>query len=124
MPSNSETESFHGSDLEELNSMDIVMEEDNSSDDNLGVGDYALVKFSSGKNAKYYVGKIIDCKDNEFTAKYLRKNSKGTFSWPQVDDVSIITRPDIEKKLPKPSISLCGVLKFNIDCKIPMSNIY
>nr|XP_049693406.1 uncharacterized protein LOC126053967 [Helicoverpa armigera] len=120
VPSNSDTASFHGSDLEEITSLDNLMEEN----DNPAIGDYALVKFLSGKNAKYYVGKIIDYKDNEFIAKYLRKNSKGFFSWPLVDDVSTITRLDIEKKLPKPLVGRRGELKFNIDCKIPMSNIY
>lgn len=100
------------------------MEEDKSSNDKLEVEDYVLVKFLSGKNSKYYVGKIIECVDNELTIKYLRKNQKGSFSWPPVDDISVITRLDIEKKLPKPIIGRRGELKFIIDCKIPMCNIY
>lgn len=76
IPSNSDTESFHESDLEEDNLMDIVTEEDKSSNDKIEVGDYVLVKFLSGKNSKYYVGKIIDCINNELTTKYLRKNQK------------------------------------------------
>ncbi|CAG5011563.1 unnamed protein product [Parnassius apollo] len=103
VPSNSDTESFHGSDLN-------LTEEDNYTDDKIGIGDYVLVKFLSGKNAKYYVGKIIDCNNNEFT--------------PLVEDISVITRLDIQKKLPKPIVGRRGELKFSIDCKIPMSNIY
>ncbi|CAK1601538.1 unnamed protein product [Parnassius mnemosyne] len=92
-----------------------------------GVDKYVLVKFSTSKLAKYYIGLVIKYNDLErvYTIKYLRKNSKGTFYWPLVDDVSEITLLDVEKTLPNPQVGRRGTLKFDLDnLGVLLSNIY
>lgn len=79
-----------------------------------------LVKFPTKRNIFHYVGQVIGVAEyGEFEVKFLR-HSNNRFHFPLVDDVSIISRDDIESKLPKP-ISMAGTsrlasfLNFNVN---------
>ncbi|CAG4958392.1 unnamed protein product [Parnassius apollo] len=123
LPSLSDTETYIDEMYEELE-QNIDKENDMYE---IGIDKYVLVKFSTSKLAKYYIGLVIKYNDLErvYTIKYLRKNSKGTFYWPLVDDVSEITLLDVEKTLPNPQVGRRGTLKFDLDnLGVPLSNIY
>lgn len=72
---------------------------------NLQINDFVLVKFTTKKTEKYFVGTIQEIIDSdEFKIKFLRR--KGTtwkFYFPQDEDVSDVIRDDIIVKLPPPS---------------------
>lgn len=123
LPSNSDTETY----LEEI---DEEMEQDTEKENNdceISVDRYVLVKFATPKLVKYYIGLVTKYNDLErvYTIKYLRKNSKGTFYWPAVDDISEITLLDVEKTLPNPQVGRRGKLKFDLDSlSVALSKIY
>lgn len=118
---NSDTETY----IEE--SEQDIEEKENNDSESIDVDRYVLVKFATSKLMKYYIGLVIKYSDSErlYTIKYLRKNLKGTFYWPTVDDISEVTLLDIEKTLPNPQVGRRGKLKFNLDnFGIVLSNIY
>lgn len=120
LSSNSDTETY----LEEINE-EIDFEKENS-DCEIGIDKYVLVKFSTTKLVKYYIGLVTDynSSDRVYTIKYLRKNLKGTFYWPAVDDTSVITLLDVEKTLPRPQVGRRGELRFDLDdLGVALSNI-
>lgn len=77
------------------------------------VGSYALIRFSTKKTVKYYIGKIVDQNDDGFEVKFLRKTKANKFCWPHVDDVAMVEENDIERILPNPQIDHWGKLSFN-----------
>jgi len=121
LPSNSDTETC----LDEVND-EIDFEKENN-DCEVGIDRYVLVKFTSSKLVKYYIGLVTDYNDLErvYTVKDLRKNLKGTFYWPAVDDFSEVTLLDIEHTLSHPQVGRRGELKFHLDdLDVALSNIY
>jgi len=81
--------------------------------------DWVLVKFSKNKSIYYYVGQVIDNKE-DCTVKFLRKlKSKKKdcikFVWPTIDDVGMVLEPDIMVILPEPSKGRRGKLLFPVD---------
>lgn len=117
LETSSETETFNCDSL-------IPTEEEVPTNDDIAIEKYVLVKFLGGKNAKYYAGKVIDIINNQYTVKYSRKNSNGSFSWLLVDDIFSINVLDIEKVLPKLQVGRRGELRFIKDLKICTSKIY
>jgi len=81
--------------------------------------DWVLVKFSKNKSIYYYVGQVIDNKE-DCIVKFLRKlKSKKEdcikFVWPTIDDVGMVLETDIMVILPEPSKGRRGELLFPVD---------
>ncbi|XP_044765600.1 uncharacterized protein LOC123321876 [Coccinella septempunctata] len=90
-------------------------------DDQILLDDFVLVRFPTKKNVFHCVGQVIELSDEygEYVVKFLR-HSKGYFKFPPAEDISAISRADIESKLPKPTATaatprLASFLKFNIN---------
>ena len=68
---------------------------------NIAVGSWILVKYSTKKTLRYYVGQILEERDEMIKVKFLRR--KGNyFIWPTVEDISSITEDDVVRVLPAP----------------------
>lgn len=77
------------------------------------------VKFPTKRNVFHYVGQVIGLAEyGEFEVKFLRHSTNG-FNFPSADDISTVSRNDIEYKLHQPisvtgTSRLAGFLKFNV----------
>lgn len=68
------------------------------------VGDHVLVVFPTKKTRLHYVGVIEEIDDCEYTINFMRLTKiRNTFCYPDVKDVSTVSRCDIITKLPTPS---------------------
>jgi hypothetical protein len=75
------------------------------------VNDYIWVKFTENK---LYAGKVIKLYGNwEFEVKFLRHQSRSTFVWPSLQDVSDIEFPQIVRILSRPMEGRRGELTFS-----------
>lgn len=100
----------------EVNSGELSHQDPNTSDLCVGVSqekfelnDFVLVKFTSKKAKKYFIGQIEGKEDSEFQITFLRKKSDSRiFFFPQPSDICLVSASDIVMKLPKPSLGLPG----------------
>lgn len=82
---------------------------------------FVLVRFTTKKTIKYYVGEIKEVlPDNEFIISFLRRYKENKFVFPNVEDVSTVHINDIELHLPHPlnnggTLRTAKCLSFNID---------
>lgn len=104
-------ESFSSGSSSEWNEFEDESEKEVDVDDvicldrSFQIGDYVLVKFPMKKTSVHYVGKIEEMENNNFTINFMRLTKfKNTFCYPDIKDVSWITRNDIITKLPTPTI--------------------
>ncbi|KAL0830078.1 hypothetical protein ABMA28_003535 [Loxostege sticticalis] len=85
--------------------------------------DWVLVKFSTKKSVKHYIGQIIDIKDDIPIIKYVRKTQTRQqgllFVFPNVDDICELKHvEDIVSILPTPTFTRRGQISFSINfCK-------
>lgn len=71
----------------------------------INVNSFVLVKFTTKKTIKYYVGKVIRLLDDgEYEIRFLRRHGK-QFVFPDVEDVSSVLLEDIELHLPDPYLA-------------------
>lgn len=71
-------------------------------------GDYVLVTFNAGRELKYYVGKIIQEKDedDDLQISYMRKvvdSKPPSFVLPNIPDLNSVHINDVCAVLPKPT---------------------
>lgn len=79
------------------------------------VNSWVLVKLEGKKTIKRYVGQILECLSPiSYQIKFLRHKANGTFFWPVVNDISIVTMAEIEAILKDPSKGRRGTLNFDI----------
>lgn len=72
-------------------------------DVNLKNSDYVLVKFNQKPQDVFYVGIIQKTmSQNDFDISFMRKASANRFTFPLIEDVSMVTREDITALLPPP----------------------
>ncbi|GAB6021636.1 Nucleoporin nup93 [Chamberlinius hualienensis] len=69
--------------------------------------DFVLVKFANKRLKFYYVGKVVENRndDLEYGVSFLRKVTTNTFYLPIVPDVSAVKEDDVKLILPKPYFS-------------------
>lgn len=69
--------------------------------------DFVLMKFPivGGDGSVYYVAKVLNCFDQEVEVSCLRKSvkSENKFYFPQVLDISVASKSQIEFILPEPT---------------------
>ncbi|CAG5001421.1 unnamed protein product [Parnassius apollo] len=111
----------------DVDTTNIEQFEPNLNKKNLEVSDWILVRFTTKKSVKYFVGTIISINDNNIpNVKFLRKikNSKFvSFHYPDVEDISEVKNDDdIIMFLEKPDISRRGHITFKENFK--MYNIH
>lgn len=83
------------------------------------VGDYVLVKFCTKHSVKHFVGIVESIEEDSENAivRFLRKvpNKKiSIFTYPENEDVSVVTDADIIKVLPEPKMGRRGELVFSV----------
>ncbi|KAF5272239.1 hypothetical protein FQA39_LY01321 [Lamprigera yunnana] len=99
----------------ENGSMDRILD-----DEIIECGDYLLVRFLTKKRTLYYTGLVEKIYDNgDFSVNFLRRYKSG-FHFPNVKDVSKISRNQINKKLPRPTdmpgtSRTSAILKFDVN---------
>ncbi|KAK9703621.1 hypothetical protein QE152_g29243 [Popillia japonica] len=78
-------------------------EDDTSSGTEFLIGDLVLVKFSTKKTTKYYVGQIKEIENHDdYRVKFLRKKTDSQlFYYPDIEDMGNVTASDIMKLRPK-----------------------
>ncbi|KAK9712681.1 hypothetical protein QE152_g24762 [Popillia japonica] len=76
-------------------------EDDTSSGSEFLIGDLVLVKFSTKKTTKYYVGQIKEIDNHDdYRVKFLRKKTDSQlFYYPDIEDMGNVTASDIIMKL-------------------------
>lgn len=94
--------------------------EDNSNEEErstlaLDINSYILVKFRLEKRNKYYIGQIVEVIDSySYKVKFLRNKGNCKFAWPITDDISLITKDDIENVIPTLLHERRGIKTFDI----------
>lgn len=70
-------------------------------------GEYVLVEFFTKKQTIYYVGKVLEGRNNslEYFISFLRRKGHGKFHLPNVPDLSMTKEQDIKVILPKPILA-------------------
>ncbi|KAK4873916.1 hypothetical protein RN001_013276 [Aquatica leii] len=104
--------------VEEFEEMEQDLENVTKQVNDIEIDDWVLVKFPGKKSVKHYVGQIISISEDCITVKFARKSSflkkKSVFSFPSVEDCSIVFDFDIVSVLPVPSIGQRGEITFEI----------
>lgn len=82
--------------------------------------DWVLVKFTTKKSAKYFIGQIVKLINNIPTVKYVRKigtsKQQSKFSYPIIDDICELKHTeDVLSVLPAPEISRRGHIVFSVN---------
>ncbi|CAH1113887.1 unnamed protein product [Psylliodes chrysocephalus] len=80
---------------------------------------WVLVKYTSKKNTKHYVGRVTRRVEDEWKVKFLKRMSTKRqdtirFDWPPTDDIDTVNEADIALTLPEPLEYRRGLLYFNI----------
>lgn len=90
------------------------------------LNNYLLVKFSSKKTTKYYVGVVTSLNGGNILVKFLRRQEgdPGYYVFPRADDTSEIGKEDIEIMLPTPRIDNRNHYFFSIDFNKYQNNLY
>lgn len=72
-------------------------------------GEYVLIQFSTKKKKNYYVGKVLETRNEafEYFISFLRLKSVNKFYMPNVPDLSFVREEDVKLILPPPSFSGC-----------------
>lgn len=88
-------------------------------DAELSEGKWVLVKYTSKKLIKHYVGQLSHKTGDNWEIKYLKRvltkrDTVFKFEWPCREDSDGISQDDIVKVLPDPSEDRRGLLNFNI----------
>lgn len=73
---------------------------------NIGENEFVLVKFHTKRSIVYYIARVesIDSDTESYYVKFMRKDIKGKFNFPQQDDCSMIEKTDIIMKLQPPQL--------------------
>lgn len=81
-------------------------------------GTYVVVKLSSKKSSKHFVGLLMNKNSMEdYTIKFMKRKdgSPNGFIWPQIDDQSIVSFEEVIGVLDQPSIDRRGINYFKCD---------
>lgn len=89
---------------------------------------FVLVQFQGKKKMLYYVGLVVETKDesgeNSVLVKFLKrkklKDENSVFVFPDVDDISLVNISQISEVLPRPSIDRRG----HYECTTNFSNFH
>lgn len=81
--------------------------------------DYVLVKYPTKKRTLHFVGIVESCNKDDYVVNFLRKYKSG-FRFPDLQDVSNVSREDIVSKIPNPveapgTSRISSVLKSNVN---------
>lgn len=70
-------------------------------------GDYVLVQFTTKKKKLFYIGKVIEERNEnlEYYISFLRKKACNKYHLPAVPDLSNVKDDDVKFILPKPTFS-------------------
>lgn len=79
-------------------------------------GDFVVVKFATKKkHYKHFIALVLSVQEGDSCeVKYMRKKSENLFVFPNVDDIAIALKQDIESVLEKPKI-VRDIYRFNAD---------
>lgn len=64
--------------------------------------DWVLVKYTTKKTVKRFVGQIQQVKEDKFTVKFARKVAESKFKWPEITDMDEIDEDQVEILLKPP----------------------
>lgn len=67
------------------------------------VNDWVVVKYSSKRSIKYFVGLVVESSSFEMTVKFARRIDGSRFKWPDVEDISNVDPDQIELRLKTPT---------------------
>lgn len=74
----------------------------NQKDETINVDKWVVVEYKHKKRVRHFIGNILSKVDQGWEVKFLKCNKK-SFTWPEVDDVDIVSNENIVKVLPNPS---------------------
>lgn len=94
-----ETKIFDSDSLDEFQDNDDVLML--LHDDVIHCHDYLLVKYPTNRRTLHYIGKVESCNnEGSYVLNFLRKYKSG-FRFPDLQDISTVSREDIVSKIPK-----------------------
>lgn len=67
--------------------------------------DYVIVRYTTKKTVKHYVGQVIKISGDEYNISFMKRIVAGKFVFPDKPDEDTVVAEDILLKLPPPSIS-------------------
>lgn len=76
-------------------------------------GCWVLVKYSTKKLIKHFLGNVIEQNDGGWVVKFTRQY-KNKFLWPKIEDTDTVDETDIIKVLPQPTTDRRGLLNFPV----------
>lgn len=76
-------------------------------------GLWVLVKYSTKKLIKHFVGNVIEQNDGGWIVKFTRPY-KNKFVWPKIEDTDTVNENDIITVLPQPTQDRRGLLDFSV----------
>lgn len=80
----------------------------------VSVNSFVVVKFSTNKNVKHYIGVILSIEQGEIEIKFLRKSGQ-KFVFPPNDDICMVEREDIISIMQQPNLNNRGQYVFPDD---------
>ena len=65
---------------------------------------WVVARYSDQRNAKKFVGQVLETQDNKGIIKFLKKVEFGKFVWPDIDDIDSLDRSCVIKVLSEPQM--------------------
>lgn len=72
-----------------------------------------VVRFSTKKSVRHYVGLVQSKSEDEYTVSFLRRSGAESFVFPNKEDIAAVDKQDIVFKLQQPVVNNRGQYKFN-----------
>ena len=63
-----------------------------------------VARYSDQRNAKKFVGQVLETQHNKVIIKFLKKVEFGKFVWPDIDDIDSLDRSCVIKVLSEPQM--------------------
>ena len=107
----------NGSDGDDGSSVD----DGSDSDDGSGVGNgnekdldwkWVLIQYSKDKNAKQFIGQVIETDGDDVTVKFVKKTAFQKYVWPEEEDTDRVNRTRIIRILDEPQMDRRAALTF------------
>lgn len=89
-------------------------EENISNMTNPKVNDYIIVKLLGKKKFHYYIALVLKESIKDLTVKFLKKSSGNKFTFPDIEDVSIIDFKDVVMVLKQPLVNNRQQYEFSV----------
>ena len=80
-------------------------------------GDFILARFATNRRVRHYVGQVLKVDGDEYSVQFMRclNPRKGTFVWPENEDISSIETDAVVMLLPVPSVNRREIFSFGVD---------